>query len=157
MDSNIVTKLISLKFGDKERTMFYLFLTTHNETGALALNKILSDAKYLEYELRYRLKFAKKTAPPPGQMTLWASSLDGMEVPQPEKTPRPSNEKIGEYIMQKFSGREATKKDVYKKLANTLYFPNEIDKALRYLRRVESACFDGNLRHDTVIRFVTKE
>jgi len=153
MDRNLVTKLVNLRFGDKERTMFYLFLTTHDATGALSLNRILNDAKYLEHELRYRLKFAKQTAPPPGQMTMWTIVPYAVKVPEPEKTPRPSNEEIGKIIMEKFSGKEATKKDVYKELANTLYFPEEIDKAIRYLRRNKQAKFDDELRHKTLISF----
>jgi three-Cys-motif partner protein len=120
MDKNLVTKLVNLRFGDKERTMFYLFLTTHDATGALQLNRILNDAKYLEHELRYRLQIAKKTAPPPGQMTLWTPPADWIKTPAPEKPSRPSIEEIGEFIMTKFSGNQATKKDVYKELANTL-------------------------------------
>jgi hypothetical protein len=99
------------------------------------------------------LRIAKRIAPPPGQMTLWTNSLDEVKVPEPEKTSRPSNEEIGKIIMEKFSGKEATKKDVYKELANTLYFPEEIDKALRYLRRNEQAKFDDELRHKTLISF----
>ena len=156
MDENLVPKLVNLRFSDKERTMFYLYLTTHDATGALSLNRILNDAKYLERELRYRLKIAKQTAPPPGQMTLWTNSPYEVKVPEPEKTPRPSNEEIGELIMEKFSGKEATKKDVYRELANTLYFPEEVDKTIRYLRRNGQAKFDGELRHKTLISFSNK-
>jgi len=156
MDRNLVTKLVSLKFGDKERTMFYLFLTTHNATGALSLNRILSDAKYLENEVRYRLKFAKRTAPPPGQMTLWTAAPEEIVVPKPEQNPRPCNEEVGEFIMQKFAGKKATRKDVYGELADTLYFPEEVDKAMRYLRRSNLAEFDGELKHKTVITFSKK-
>jgi len=70
MDKSLVIKLVNLRFGDKERTMFYLFLTTHDPSGALELNRILYDAKYLELELRYRLNVAKKIAPPENQMFL---------------------------------------------------------------------------------------
>ncbi len=157
MDETLVTKLVNLRFGDRERTMFYLFLTTHDATGALSLNRILNDAKYLEHELRYRLKVAKKTAPPPGQMTLWTNSLDYVIVPELEKTTRPNSEEIGKIIIEKFSGKEATKKDVYKELANTLYFPEEVDKAIRHLRRTEQAKFDGELKHKTIIQFLKKQ
>ena len=59
--------------------------------------------------------------------------------------------------MEKFSGKEVTKKDIYRELANTLYFPEEIDKAIRYLRRDEQAKFDDELRHKTIIRFSNKK
>ena len=166
MDKNLVNKLVSLKFGDKERTMFYLFLTTHDATGALTLNRILSDAKYLEHELRIRLKNAKKPIPPDPpvkQMTLWTILPFEVKVPEPTKNtepeiaPRPTNEEIGKFIMERFAGKKATRKNVYKELANTLYFPEEIDKALRYLRRIEQAEFDGDPRHTTLITFSTNK
>jgi three-Cys-motif partner protein len=165
MDKNLVNKLVSLKFGDKERTMFYLFLTTHDATGALALNRILNDAKFLEHELRIRLKNAKKPVPPEPpvkQMTLWTILPFEATIPEPpptepEREPRPTNEEIGKFIMEKFAGKRATRKDVYKELANTLYFPEEIDKALRHLRRIEQAEFTGEPRHKTVITFSTNK
>ena len=162
MDRDMVSKLVSLKFWDKERTMFYLFLTTHDPTGALTLNRILSDAKYLEHELRMRLRNAKKAvppAPPENQMTLWASLPYEAKVPEPipepDISPRPTNEEIGKMLMSKFAGQKATRKTVFKELANTLYFPGEIDKALRYLRRNGQAAFEGDPAHKTVILFAT--
>ena len=59
--------------------------------------------------------------------------------------------------MERFAGKKATRKNVYKELANTLYFPEEIDKALRYLRRIEQAEFDGDPRHTTLITFSTNK
>jgi three-Cys-motif partner protein len=160
MDNSLTTKLVSLKFGDKERTMFYLFLTTHDPTGALALNRILNGAKLLEHELRIRLKNAKKPPPPPPsvqQMQLLDISLYESKIPEPVPVPavdpRPTAEDVSAFIMDKFTGKQATRKDVYKELANTLYFPEEVDKALRYLKRNEKATFDGNLLHKTVITF----
>ena len=157
MDNTLVTKLVNLRFGDKERTMFYLFLTTHDATGALSLNRILRDAKYLEHELRHRLKLAKQTAPRHGQMTLWTIVPYEVNIPEPQKAPRPSNEEVGNYIMEKLVGKKLTRKDLYKELANTLYFPEEVDKALRFLRRAGLANFEGNLSHKTIINFSEKE
>jgi three-Cys-motif partner protein len=163
MDKSLVTKLVNLRFGDKERTMFYLFLTTHDATGALALNRILSDAKYLEHELRIRLKNAKKpirSVPDAEQLTLWSiesESIESKKTAESEIDPRPTNQEIGKVIMEKFGGEKATKKGIYRELANTLYFPEEIDKALRFLRRIELAAFDGDLRHTTVITFSANE
>lgn len=147
----IAIKLVNLRFGDKERTMFYLFLTTHDPSGALELNKILYEAKYLEYELRYRLNTAKKNAPPADQMFLIPP--DEIKVPEYERIPRPSVEEIATYIFQKLQGQELSRKDIYYALVNTEYFPSEIDKALRLLRRKEKLKFDGNLGHRTVIKF----
>jgi three-Cys-motif partner protein len=151
MDKSLAIKLVNLRFGDKERTMFYLFLTTHDPSGALELNKILYEAKYLEYELRHRLNTAKKNAPPANQMFLIPP--DEIKVPEYEKIPRPSVEEIATNILQILQGQKLSRKEVYYALVNTEYFPAEIDKALRLLRRQEKAKFDGDLGHRTVIRF----
>jgi len=150
MDPSLVTKLVNLRFGDKERTMFYLYLTTHNPTGALELNRILYDAKYLEYELRYRLNIAKKTAPPPGQLTLIPVEI---QVPEYQRLPRPDINEIEQYILKRFTEQTATRREVYRELVNTDYFPSEVNKAIRSLRKKEHASFDGDLKHDTVISF----
>ncbi len=52
VDSTLAIKSVRLRFPDKERTMFYLFLTTHDGTGALRLNQLLDEAQLREYELR---------------------------------------------------------------------------------------------------------
>jgi three-Cys-motif partner protein len=156
-DPSLAIKLVNLQFGDKERTMFYLFLTTHDATGALALNRILYDAKLLEFELRYRLRIVKRIAPPPKQWMLIPIQAEEIKAPEQKKPSRPSNEEVGKHIIKLFAGKQATKKDVYKELANTLYFSEEVDKALRYLRRNEMAKFEGNLRHKTPISFSEKQ
>lgn len=154
MDPSIARKLVNLRFGDKERTMFYLFLTTHDPTGALQLNRILSDAKYLEHELRHRLQFAKKVAPPPGQMPLFAApDVNDVKIPELTINPRPSIEIIKSEIMKIFAGQQVSKRDVYKGLANTLFFPEEVDKAIRNLRKEGFTQFEGELRHKTVLTF----
>lgn len=154
MDKSLVIKLVNLRFGDKERTMFYLFLTTHDPSGALELNRILYDAKYLEYELRYRLNMAKKTAPPQNQMFLIPP--EEIKVPEYERVPRPSSEEIESYVFKRFRGQTLSRKDVYYELTHTDYFPSEIDKALRHLRSNGKANFEGSLSHRTSIEFSTK-
>lgn len=154
MDKSLVIKLVNLRFGDKERTMFYLFLTTHDPSGALELNRILYDAKYLENELRYRLNIAKKTAPPQNQMFLIPP--EEIKVPEYERVPRPSSEKIESYVFNRFRGQTLLRKDVYYELTHTDYFPSEIDKALRHLRSNGKANFEGSLSHRTSIKFASK-
>lgn len=154
MDNSLVTKLVNLRFGDKERTMFYLFLTTHDPSGALELNKILYEAKYLEHELRYRLNVAKKTAPPANQMFLIPP--EEIKVPEYERMPRPRSEEIESHIFSRFFGQTLSRKDVYYELAHTDFFPTEIDKALRHLRSNGKAKFDGDLSHRAIIKFASK-
>lgn len=154
MDKSLVTKLVNLRFGDKERTMFYLFLTTHDPSGALELNRILYEAKYLEYELRYRLNAAKKTAPPANQMFLIPP--EEIKVPEYERMPRPRSDEIESRIFSRFLGQTLSRKDIYYELAHTDYFPTEIDKALRHLRSNGRVKFDGDLNHRTIIKFASK-
>ncbi|MCB0104110.1 MAG: three-Cys-motif partner protein TcmP [Anaerolineales bacterium] len=153
IDSSLTIKLVNLKFSDKERTIFYLFLTTHDANGALALNEVLHNAKLLEYELRYRLQLIKRTAPPPGQPHLFPLQDEELVPPKPEKPSRPTNEEIGKVITDMFSGKQVTKKDILKELANTFFFRSEVDKALRYLRKQKLVEFEGDPRQYTSFTF----
>lgn len=155
MDKSLVSKLVNLRFGDKERTMFYLFLTTHDPSGALELNRILYEAKYLEYELRYRLNIAKKTAPPANQMFLIPP--EDIKVPNYERASRPNSKEIESFIFKRFCGQVLSRKEIYYELTLTDYFPSEIDKALRHLRKSGKANFEGSLNHRTNITFVVKQ
>jgi hypothetical protein len=77
IDNTLTVKSIGLHFPDKNRTMYYLYLTTHDPTGALKMNEILSEAGYQEYELRWNLRQAKKQ--PTGQLILF-------DIPAPSIT-----------------------------------------------------------------------
>jgi three-Cys-motif partner protein len=152
MDPGIAIKLSALRFPDKNRTMFYLFLTTHDPTGALALNKILAKARYLEFELRYQYNILRKI--PPGQMSLW-DPMQSVPKHLPEK--RPSTELIADEIYQQFQGKILALKEVYTCLADYLYFPSEIDNALKLLKQQGKLMFDGNkLTHRTEMCFIAK-
>lgn len=151
MDPDLAIKLVDLRFCDRERTMFYLFLTTHDATGALSLNKILYDAKYLEFELRNRLGIAKKTTPPPGQLSLFDIEPT---VPEPSMSSRPTTEEVAGIVLRQLAGRSVTKREVYRELVDELFFPTEVDKALRLLRDTSRAHFEGQLQHKTRIDFL---
>ena len=152
IDPGIAIKLSALQFPDKDRTMFYLFLTTHDPTGALALNQILAEARYLEYELRY--KFNTLRSIPRGQMSLWDPI---QSVPKPPAEERPTTELIANEIYQRLQGKDLTRKEVYICLADLLFFPSELDSALKLLKRQGRLLFDGNkLTHRTGIRFAVK-
>jgi three-Cys-motif partner protein len=150
MDPDLTVKLVDLQFPEKERTMFYLFLTTHDPTGALALNKILFEAKLWEHELRYLTRYARKTAPPPQQPALFA-----LDPPQPEiqAPPRPLVEDIADDILKRMKSRSASRRDVYRALADEIFFAEEVDKGIRFLKKHGKAEFDDKLNHDTVIKF----
>jgi len=150
MDTSLAVKPLRLRFPDKERAMFYLFLTTHDATGALALNKILAEAEYLEHALRYRYRVAKITAPKGGQMNLF--EIDPV-VPKPAQLPRPSIQFIADYILSLLAGQVVSKKEVYRLLADEPFFTTEIDKAIQLLKQPALAGFTGELRHNTFIDF----
>ncbi|MFC2037482.1 three-Cys-motif partner protein TcmP [Chloroflexota bacterium] len=153
MDAKLTVKTIRLSFPDKERPMFYLFLTTHDPTGALRLNEILSDAKLWEYELRYKRDLAKKSRPPQDQLSFPFLKTMQPPIPEPETPDRPSIEQCAQDIMRVFSGRTATRRDVYRELADGLYFPTEVDKAIRHLKKETQAIYEGRLSHDVLIEF----
>jgi three-Cys-motif partner protein len=151
VDPTLAVKAIRLRFPDKERPMFYLFLTTHDPTGALRLNEILFDAKLWEHELRYIRRSAKKQRPPEGQLSFWKPIEP--DVPKMESPERPTVKECAEDIIQRFSGRAATRRDVYRELADEVYFPTEIDKAIRLLKRKKRADYTASLSHNSVIQF----
>lgn len=152
MDPDIAIKLSALQFPDKDRTMFYLFLTTHDPTGALALNQILAEARYLEFELRY--KFNTLRSIPRGQMSLWDPV---QSVPKPPVEERPATEMIAYEIYQRLQGKVLTRKEVYICVADSLFFPSEIDSALKLLKKQGKLLFDGiQLTHRTEMRFSVK-
>jgi len=149
MDSEIAIKLIALQFPDKARTMFYLFLTTHDPTGALKLNSIIYDAKFREFELRYKHKILKST--PQGQISFLNPEQTLPKIP---KEKRPEIETIANEIFEYFRGRKVIKKDILFYLADSLYFIKEVDKALKYLRKQGKVSFEGShLRIKTELQF----
>lgn len=149
MDPTIAIKLIALQFPDKARTMFYLFLTTHDPTGALALNEILFKAKLLEYELRYELVYLKQK--PKNQLSL----LDPVEfLPINPTLIKPNIETISNEIYKLFQGKTLSLKDIYMGLIDTLYFKSDINKSLIILKKQGKLKYNGNLANRTIIKFL---
>jgi three-Cys-motif partner protein len=149
MDSSLATKMIDLWFAEKDRVMLYLFLTTHDPTGALALNEVLDDAKMLESELRIRVQLARAKART-GQMTFLDASILAQDKP-----PRPPTEEVADRILSRLRGQTVEKREVYRQLADEPYYESEVKKALTYLRKQRKASYDtsGRLRNSTVITF----
>jgi three-Cys-motif partner protein len=151
MDPTIEIKLSALQFPDKDRTMFYLFLTTHDPTGALMLNQILYESRFLEYELRYKFNMLRQI--PHGQMSLWDPIQSVPKLPAEE---RPAIQEIAEEIYQRAQGKILTRKQVYTCMVNSLFFPSEIDNALKLLKKQGKLQYDGNsLTHQTQMRFIS--
>lgn len=150
MDSAVVVKSIRLQFPDKDRPMFYLFLTTHNETGALELNKILRDAELWEYELRYIRRSIKKQLPPPGQLPLLPPAVP--EVPTLQNS-RPTIQDCANLLVLKFRGKKLSVREIYKKMANEEFFPGEIGRALTLLKKEKKISYSGKREYNTIIDF----
>ncbi|GEM_PF-1110499 len=143
VDPDLVVKSIGLHFPDRDRIMYYLYLTTHDPSGALKMNELLWEAGYQEYELRQRLKQSKEH---PGQLTLFDMPL------QPEKPACPAKEEIGRHIMRLFKGQTRTKREIYAALADEIYFAKEVNKALKYLQAQGQISFVGPLENSTCIK-----
>lgn len=148
MDTNIAIKLSALQFPDKDRTMFYLFLTTHDPTGALAINQILFDAKLLEFELKYKYNILRHI--PCGQMSLWNPVEN---IPKHSTEQRPIKVEIANEMYQFLKGKNLSKKQVYMSLIDSPYFPREVDNALLLLKKQERVTFNGRLTHSTILQF----
>ena len=144
MDPGLAVKLVNLQFPDKERTIFYLFLTTHDPTGALSLNKTLYDAKLLEYEIRNVRRLSKEIEET-GQLALFPVQD---HLAEPKSSPRPTVEEIAGDILSRFSGKTVTQREVFREMADTEYFQAEIGRVLKHLKQQGKVRFEGSLSHD---------
>ncbi len=148
MDSRLTVKLVDLQFPDKARTIFYLFLTTHDPTGALSLNKILYNAKLWDQEIRSVRRFSREIET--GQMAFFSAQE---HLAEPTSPPRPKIETVSAEIYSRFSHKSTTRREVYRELADEEYFREELDKALNLLRRQGKAQFEDTLTNDKIIQF----
>ncbi len=144
VDQSLTVKKIPLHFPDRERTMFYLYLTTHDTSGAYAMNKLLYEAGYQETELKMSLKDAKKQVH--GQMMFDLSTVS-------TKPLRPETEEVAEVILKQLAGKRLTLRAALKILVNSTYFVDEIRSALSHLRETDRVIFTPPLQQDTVITF----
>jgi three-Cys-motif partner protein len=154
-DDQLSVKSIRLRFPDKERSMFYLYLTTHDANGAVKMNEVLWNAGLQEHELRWRFRDVQREQKT-GQTSLFSLFED--VVPLPPEPQRPSTEEIAEVLFDRYKGKTLTRGAVYQGMADDMFFATEIDKALRYLRKppkpaVPRASFEGDLRSATLIIF----
>ena len=145
-DGDLAVKSIRLRFPDKERTMFYLFLTTHDPTGALALNEILDEASLREYELRETHKRQVKL----GGQTSFLGTV--MEDPGKPTIIRPDTPEIADAIYNTCSGETITFKEVQRRLCDESFYPSELKKAMTVLKRKKVAKYN-KLNNRTEIVF----
>jgi hypothetical protein len=145
-DAELLIKNIKLRFPEQERTMYYLYLTTHDSDGALKMNKVISEAGYQENVLRTRLKNIRDTN--------GGRQLSFFEREVSPIAPRPSTEEIEEHILEIISNcpHSVTKKDLHRLLVDEIYFLEEIDKALKKLKNLDKIRWEGDLNNNAVIR-----
>lgn len=150
IDTGLSVKSLPLRFPDKERTMFHLYLTTHNPTGSIQMNKIMLDAGYAEQHLRWQLQYLKLSQGG-NQMSLFSPE----EIaPKVDKSQRDFGSEIEDKITDAFTGKTITRKQIYQLLADELYTPGEINKALSELKKNRKVSFNGSpssLTHDSRI------
>ena len=150
IDEELAVKKIPLRFQDRERTMFYLYLTTHDPTGALAINELLWDAEYEEDVLRDRFQVAKQSKR--GTQT---SIFDYVSPTQPDERQRPKIEDVAEGIAGELGGMVLPLREVYRAFGDSTYFAEEIKKALAYLKKNKRAKYSSPLVNDTEITILS--
>jgi three-Cys-motif partner protein len=152
MDRTLAVKLVNLQFAERERTMFYLFLTTHDPTGALSLNRILYEAKLMENQIRSIRRLSKEIE----EAQQLALIPVEQQVGEPVAPPRPATGEIAQDVFRRFASRTVTRREIYRELVDTDYFPEEVNDAVKYLKKKGQVTFDGTLYHDKpLIRFST--
>ena len=151
LDNNLVVKYESLQFPDKERTIFYLFLTTRDPSGALALNEVIYQGKLKEVSLRWQYQYAQRVAKE-GQLGF--DFVRGDSSFQSDE--RAFVEEIAEKIYRKFQGQKVQYGDVQRLLAEDVYFDGEIKRALTQLKKASRAQYAGSIESPkTAIAFLS--
>jgi three-Cys-motif partner protein len=141
VDSSLAVKRVPLKFEVQERTMFYLFLTTHDGTGALKMNEILQDAKISEYDYREKLKTSTQT-----------SMFDVLPDPARPKQLESDASALALMIYQSCKNEVVTFKDILVRFADTPFYLDHLKKAMTKLKR-EKKCSYQELTHKAHITF----
>ncbi len=121
-DPALSVKKIKLHFPDRQRTMYYLYLTTHDANGALKMNEILHEAGQHEHELRERLKQAKKERS--SGMVGMLPFMDSIPLTFPSRPEeqRPAIADIADHIVRLLDGQQLKRPQIYQALANDIYF-----------------------------------
>jgi three-Cys-motif partner protein len=158
VDSTLAIKSVRLRFPDKERTMFYLFLTTHDGTGALRLNELLDKAQLREYELRRQFQAVRTIAEARdhGQLTFEEVLTPAREdLPRPSIGPaRPTPAEIATEIERRFCGRTAVYREILAAFADSPHYATEMKNALTFLKRSGRVSYT-ELSNSTTITFAT--
>ncbi len=152
-DPALTVKRIALQFPDRDRTIYYLYLTTHDATGALTMNEVLWKAHQEEGELRLLRSQAAwvRRSHRGGQLTLFDAGL-GLASPPPSTQEDRDIDiaRLGDHIHAAFRGRAPILLDVYRHLGNTDVFPGEVLRALTRLKRSGRVQYPRLTAHETL-------
>ena len=135
LDLKLALKTIRLLFTDRDRTMFYLLLTTHDPTGALALNEILDTAGRREYELREEHKNVVKKK---GQTSLFEL---GMEDPAKPTAENPDHEYMANLMYQRCKQEKIIFREVLRRMCDDPYYFDDIRKAMATLKKMKKVSY----------------
>ncbi len=155
-DPELAVKHIKLQFHDRDRTIFYLYLTTHDPNGALTLNKVLSEAELTQFVLKWDYQQAKwlHDAQNVGQ-DFQQDLLFGLSDEKPPESHKPREVDISAHAMdiwRTFRGQTRKVRQVYTSLANSDLFPSDVTKALSHLKKHKLADYKDT-KMDTSIFF----
>lgn len=147
-DPNLALKLIGLDFPDKERTIYYLILTTHDPTGALAMNEILDQARISEYDLRKQHRIMKYQDP--GQLSMFSDA--DIDDPLRPTANEADATVVAQIIFELCKGEEITLRDVAKRMVDEPYYYEDIKAAMTALKKQKRVSY-GKLANTQRMKF----
>lgn len=142
-DNTLSVKQIPLQFQDRELILYYLFLTTHDPTGAFAMNEILADATIREYDLRNEKREVKRA-----EQTRF-SFFDEITDEKRPSEPEADIDTLAEQIYASCRTKKMTFRDILREMIDSPYFQQDVREALGKLRTQGRASFEGTPRNLT--------
>ena len=137
-DQSLGVKRIRLQFPERDQTYYHLFLTTHDSTGAFAMNEILWQAEIRQYDYREDVRQTREHA----EQTAF-DFFGEMEDEKRPKDPEPDLDRLAESIYAKCTGQTLTYSKVLDTMINSPYFQPDVRAALGILREQKRASFEG--------------
>jgi three-Cys-motif partner protein len=146
-DEELAIKTIRLKFPAIDRTMLYLFVTTHDPTGALALNDILDKAELREYELREEQRNTKG-------IIIQHTMFDTVDDPQRPIPNDVDTKDVAEQIYELCSGEIIAFREVLRRMADTPYYFGKIKTSMAHLRKEGKVKYKPPLQNKSQVHFI---
>lgn len=143
-DPQLGIKQIPLLFPDRDRIMYYLFLTTHDGAGGLAMNRILDNALISEFDHREEWRVDHT-----GQLSMF----DVSENPGRPKAPEFSVDEIAQTVDDFCKGETLQYREVLRRIINSPYYADDVKKAMTKLKTRGRATWSGKLLHGTSVAF----